>query len=127
MANHSLSHKLVFSQEQMQSFVAFKEAGSEFFYKYSNSIAQHERWGNACVSITFILVAACQSSAAYNFELTAEHANSLHEMLNLVDDLQNHYFRQVPNLNDVAESLLKKMFSTLKIFRSAIENMIEKK
>jgi len=127
MVNLILSHKLTFSQAQMQSFVEFKNAGSEFFYRHCNSTAQHEQWGNACVSITFILVAACQSSVEYHFELTAEHANSLREMLKLVDNLQNHYSKQASNFNDVAESLLKKMLSTAAVFRNAVESMTEKK
>lgn len=127
MANRSLSHKLTFSQEQMQAFVEFKEAGSEFFYKYCHSVTQHERWGKACISVVFILVAARSPFTEHNFELTEEHANSLHEMLKLADEVQKHYFKQAPSFSDVElKGLLKKMFSTLKIFRKAVESMLEK-
>jgi len=128
MAHSSLSHKLTFSQEQMQAFVEFKEAGSEFFYRHCNSIAQHERWGNACISTVFILVAACQPSVEYNFGLTEEHANSLREMLKLVDEVQKYYPKCTQNFDEAAaETLLKKMLSTSIIFSNAVENMIEKK
>jgi len=126
MANHSLSHKLTFSQEQLRAFVEFKEAGSDFFYKHCNSIAQLERWGNACVSIVFILVAAHSPFAEYNFELTNEHANSLREMLKLEDDVQKHYSKRTQNFDEAA-ALLKKMLLTSTVFRSAVESMIERK
>ena len=125
MADHSLSYKLTFSQEQMQAFVEFKEAGSEFFYKYCHSVTQHERWGKACISIVFILVAARSPFTEHNFGLTEEHANSLHEMLKLADEAQKHYSKQAPNFSDAAVNLLEKMFSALRIFRNAVESMVE--
>lgn len=119
MGNRSLTQLLVFSHEQLQAFVEFKNAGSDFFYKHNSSITQHERWGKACVSVTFILVAAYSSSTIeHHFTLTNEHADSLRDMLKLVDDLSTNFS------STAAESLYKKMLSSLAMFRGAIEHAI---
>lgn len=127
MVAHSVTYTLELSQEQIEAFIEFKEAGSRIFYKHCDSLVKHACWGKACVSTVFISAINLPSAAKCNVILTEEHAQGLRDMLKLADELQSESLAKSPgHLSAEAEELYKKMFSALRVFRDAVEKAMAK-
>ena len=129
MAGRSVTYSLSLSQEQLQGFVEFCDSFEELLFRHYVSIphgaAKLKQWQQAYLLACFIkIVHSMFPAVGHNFELNAEHARGLKEILEIADDF---LYSELPQKIRTAKNdeLYQRCVSSFELFSETVKTALK--